>query len=246
MASFGRETVEAALRRLKKSLSIQTDNDLAEYLNVTSSGLSAWKRRGSIDIALIIERVNNISIDWLLYGVGEPTLINKVVDDITKKIYEDDGTTLKGLGKLNALVKENSDNYNDDKNKFRRKKTVVPILYSSLDKSDTYEVHDEIKGMFEPFIYFNEYTVVVYMNNSIKGKIEVDEGDYMVVSTNRERMNNNIVLVSIEERFEFMKFIKDKSGEYLESLDGKSKNPFKYDGLFEIEGVVIAIFKKMI
>lgn len=237
MASFGKQTVEAVLERMKLFLGVHTEGDVAERLGITKQTMSNWKFRGTLDIALIKETVPDISLDWLLEGLGEPAL--KQLEARLIRAHNDAFQPIRS-------VLEKVEEYEVKKNKFKRDKTLIPILYSSLDKSDTYEVHDEIKGMFEPFIYFNEYTIVVYMNNSIKGKIEVDEGDYMVVSTNRERMNNNIVLVSIEERFEFMKFIKDKSGEYLESLDGKSKNPFKYDGLFEIEGVVIAIFKKMI
>jgi len=56
------------IKRLKESQRIKTDSELANKLDITSSTISAWKSRNSIDIILIAEKFPNVSIDWLIKG----------------------------------------------------------------------------------------------------------------------------------------------------------------------------------
>lgn len=56
------------ITRLKSVLKISTDLQLAAYLGINQSTLSSWKSRNSIDYDKIIEKCNNISLDYLVYG----------------------------------------------------------------------------------------------------------------------------------------------------------------------------------
>ena len=53
--------------KLKEHLDIKTDTDLAKYLELHHSTLAGWRNRNSLNIELILEKVNNIDLNWLLY-----------------------------------------------------------------------------------------------------------------------------------------------------------------------------------
>jgi hypothetical protein len=43
---------------------------LAESLNVSQPTISNWKRRGTIDMKLLLEKCENINLNWLFFGEG--------------------------------------------------------------------------------------------------------------------------------------------------------------------------------
>nr|DAX17996.1 MAG TPA: CI repressor [Caudoviricetes sp.] len=57
--------------RLKKALSLSTDNSLAEYLGISKATLSNWKSRNTIDFLLVFSKCEHLNMDWLLMGRGE-------------------------------------------------------------------------------------------------------------------------------------------------------------------------------
>lgn len=59
------------ISRLKKALSLSTDNSLAEYLGVSKATLSNWKSRNTIDFPLMFSKCEHLSMDWVIMGRGE-------------------------------------------------------------------------------------------------------------------------------------------------------------------------------
>ncbi len=65
------QNVKEIIDRLKMALKLETDTELAKYLGVNQSTVSAWKLRKSINWDLIITKCKDINLDWLLTGEGE-------------------------------------------------------------------------------------------------------------------------------------------------------------------------------
>lgn len=62
---------------MKSVVGVSKDVDLADHLGGARSTLSVWKRRGSIPVeeCIRIAREQNVSLDWLILGRGEPELV---------------------------------------------------------------------------------------------------------------------------------------------------------------------------
>jgi len=72
MSSKKELNVQKIIERAKECLGIKTDIELANILNINQSAVSAWKRRGNINLNSIITVCPNVSLDWLIYGEGTP------------------------------------------------------------------------------------------------------------------------------------------------------------------------------
>ena len=59
------------IERLKKASGCSNDAALAKLLGVGGSRISMWKKRGVIDLMLIVQKIERINTDWLLNGAGE-------------------------------------------------------------------------------------------------------------------------------------------------------------------------------
>jgi len=68
MAGFTKKQAKEIIHRLKSMLEIKTDAELANYLGLAETTIATWKRRGTVDIPLIIEKVDELSLDELIYG----------------------------------------------------------------------------------------------------------------------------------------------------------------------------------
>ena len=91
------------LDNLRNILNLRTDKQLAEKLEINLNTLSSWRNRNSVDFPLIIAfcASNNININWLFNGIGEPHLANN--DNIKDKIKE-----------LQDEIKKNNDEIQKD------------------------------------------------------------------------------------------------------------------------------------
>ncbi|MBF0227983.1 MAG: helix-turn-helix domain-containing protein [Desulfamplus sp.] len=79
------------IERAKECLKIKTNTELANRLNLKQNTISAWKKRGNIDLTAVITlcATAGVSIDWLLYGKGECGLVEQVdKNDPKYKIVE--------------------------------------------------------------------------------------------------------------------------------------------------------------
>lgn len=88
--------VEAILERLKEIYGLGSDADLARFLEMTPSGVSTWKRRGTLDLSYIVEKclstptpnLKTVNLHWLIAGEGAAsleTVQSIVVDEITNQ-----------------------------------------------------------------------------------------------------------------------------------------------------------------
>ena len=62
------------LNRLKSALSVGTDTELADLLGIKKATLSNWRNRNSIDFPLVFSVCEQVNIDWLVTGRGNPKL----------------------------------------------------------------------------------------------------------------------------------------------------------------------------
>ena len=62
--------VQGIVERAKIFLELDTNHELANALNIKQNTVSAWKKRGSVNLALIITGCAGVNVNWLLYGTG--------------------------------------------------------------------------------------------------------------------------------------------------------------------------------
>ncbi len=81
--------VRKILDRIIFHFHLRSNNELAEKLGVTPQTISNWRQRNSIDIKLITEKLPEISLDWLFYGIGKPVLKSTLMDRAIEDAKED-------------------------------------------------------------------------------------------------------------------------------------------------------------
>lgn len=73
------------IERLKKVNNIKTNIDLSNFVEVDNTTISQWKKRNKIPkLHDIINKCDNIDLNWLLTGEGNPILKNNQ----SKRLYE--------------------------------------------------------------------------------------------------------------------------------------------------------------
>jgi phage repressor protein C with HTH and peptisase S24 domain len=77
--------------RMKSVVGVSKDVDLADHLGGARSSLSVWKKRGSIplDECMRIATEQNVSLDWLILGRGEPELLSAPRDASRDALFVD-------------------------------------------------------------------------------------------------------------------------------------------------------------
>jgi SOS-response transcriptional repressor LexA len=244
LAKLGKDTVAAALERIKKYLGLHTEGEIAEYLGITKQTMSNWKNRGSLDLGVIRDKLPKLSIDWLLIGVGEPTIVTKLVDDISKKVYDDDGI-LKGFGKLNSIVKEQEEKYTDEKNRLKKmvESPSIPVYYG-VSAGDPANTFNEMRGVYKYDYSANKNNIGLFVNTDSYKEHHILNGDTLIVDEHRLPDNGNIVFARYDGQYELFLYHENKDGNHFEYLsNNKPKDKIPYDGLIEVGGVVIAKIK---
>ena len=64
------QSVNDILDRLKSALSLNSDQDLANALQVSKAAVSNWRKRNSLDYDRVFSICEHINLDWLLTGHG--------------------------------------------------------------------------------------------------------------------------------------------------------------------------------
>lgn len=57
------------LNRLKIELKYDTDAQIADYLGITQSTIASWKLRNSPNWDIILNKIANLDVYFILYGV---------------------------------------------------------------------------------------------------------------------------------------------------------------------------------
>jgi hypothetical protein len=63
--------VNAILERIKEAYHLETDAEVADFLDIKPSTLSMQKNRGRLDLKRIIKRCRDLNKNWLLEGKGK-------------------------------------------------------------------------------------------------------------------------------------------------------------------------------
>lgn len=59
---------KAIIQRLKESLGLKKDEELAQYLGIEKAVLSNWKTRRGIKWELLFSKCKHLPLNWILYG----------------------------------------------------------------------------------------------------------------------------------------------------------------------------------
>lgn len=62
--------VKNILNRVKDAYNMSTDAELAEFLEVSTSTVSAWKKRNSTYFKLLFKKCKDLSMEYMLRGEG--------------------------------------------------------------------------------------------------------------------------------------------------------------------------------
>ncbi|RKE02345.1 LexA family transcriptional regulator [Marinifilum flexuosum] len=60
------------IERLKSAYQLDTDSVLAEFLGVKRNTISSWKSRNTINYDLIFAKCDDLNLNWLITGEGQP------------------------------------------------------------------------------------------------------------------------------------------------------------------------------
>lgn len=66
--------VSDVVDRLRVALNAKTDASLSDMIGVSAATLSHWRKRNTIDMAVVYNVCDNINMDWLLTGRGSMSL----------------------------------------------------------------------------------------------------------------------------------------------------------------------------
>ena len=88
MGKFKKEEVSLMIDRLQQSLNIETDIELSKYLEVKQQTISAWRTRGSIDLALITAKCSTVDINYIMFG-AKTTIQQNAVSDLSNKYHKE-------------------------------------------------------------------------------------------------------------------------------------------------------------
>ena len=69
--------IDELISRLKIYFKVEADKELAQYLGVSATNLSNWKKRNTFDFDVIFTKCEGINLNWLFFGEGDLLRINK-------------------------------------------------------------------------------------------------------------------------------------------------------------------------
>lgn len=64
--------VVGIVKRAKQALNFKNDSELANYLGVSRATVSNWCARNRIDFHLLLRKMSDVDLNWLLVGKGTP------------------------------------------------------------------------------------------------------------------------------------------------------------------------------
>jgi len=237
MPTFDKKVVRAAIERIKEHLNLKTDIQLSEFLGLSSNTLNMWKRRGTLDLQLIYSKVPNISLDWVLNGVGESSIkqtsvLNSAVADIKHTAQRMATDPFRDVMKyVNQPVEEYGSPAEEiltSDEKYR-----IPIIGIKLDGERPIEVFDTITGYFHTESLASEGTVLLELYDDNYKDSGFNKGDMLLIDTKAIVKDNNYIVVLKNKKHQICK-VQNSEGEksYTDLKSGKttiiSKENYKY------------------
>ncbi|MDG5767916.1 helix-turn-helix domain-containing protein [Balneolales bacterium ANBcel1] len=100
------------LDRLKQALNLQTDSQLADYLEVRPTVIANWRRRDRVNTSSILSKCESLNVHWILYGTG----YNRYKSSIGRS-YADPEEIVEKRRSKGISVQDTMDQLEDEKNK---------------------------------------------------------------------------------------------------------------------------------
>ena len=221
--------VKKIVEKLKEYLNIRTDDQLAEYFGVHYSTVSGWKKRNSISVELIMEKVKDIDMNWLLYDHD----IEKTND--YSKVKEKSHTLREG--EVEYLEDEVMGNLLDID------VYDIPAYGSETGLVNFDEYPHSTKKLYLGFNIDVKYLKGVKLTgNSMEGS-GICNGDYVFYRTDDKAYNNRQVLAKLNGAF-IVKTLKKENGSITlisDYAEGSRKLEVMDDDHLEIIGIVVAV-----
>ena len=63
--------IDELISRLKIYFKTETDKELAQYLGVSATNLSNWKKRNTFDFDVVFTKCEGVNFNWLFLGEGD-------------------------------------------------------------------------------------------------------------------------------------------------------------------------------
>ena len=130
--------VTEVLSRLKTAKNFKRDVHLAGFLEISANRLSTWKSRGNIDWWIILDKCNDISLNWLVRGKGpvlfsesDPTFDSMAVADLSPCSAVD---SVRQIEYLERIIKEKERLLNEKERLLSEKERYIKSLEARLQK----------------------------------------------------------------------------------------------------------------
>jgi len=105
------------LNRLKEALSIKSDRNLAQYLNLPCATIANWKARDCIDFKYLFSKLDTINFHWLITGKGDTAVSSSIYSKKLERI----------IFSVETYLQNNNANLNP-----LQKAIIITTLYSDL------------------------------------------------------------------------------------------------------------------
>jgi len=79
--------VNEILERIKEAYHLETDAEVADFLDIKPSTLSMQKNRGRLNLKRIIEKCSDLNKNWLLEGKGKKRALNGANNQPSIPVY---------------------------------------------------------------------------------------------------------------------------------------------------------------
>lgn len=245
MASFDVVLVEAAIERIKKLLNLNSDSALSRYLDVNKQTLSNWKHKGTLDIALIKNKLNSISLDWLLHGIGNPYIKDVEIPEHMKPLIEMGKRMKMGIeGKSHLIgVEEPTEEYKTGIQESKK----IPIYYG-VSAGNPVFTFDDIKEYYKYDYLLNERIIGIRIYSDDYTDNHIYQDNLLLVDTARVPTEGNILFIKNEDGTDLYLYSTKKedgiSTKYIKSLNqNENKKNRKLDKTDEIIGVLSSVVK---
>jgi len=191
------------IKRLKKSLNVDTDTRLSEILNIKPNTISSWKKRNTLDYSKIIDKCNELNIDLNLIFNEKTTnhLIETYTPIVSKDlIYQYTSGQLKDTLETLPTMK-----FPCVTNKESIAFQIDNSTIESNSNKDSFAICEKI-----PLIEVSEDDIVIIVSNKLgffvtKIKRSISDHETSVITVNDDSPFNKNTAISIKDINELWK-----------------------------------------
>lgn len=218
------------IEKLKEHIGVHTDENLSKYLGIHQSTLSGWRKRNTINIELIIEKIDDVDMNWLLYEHDIEKSNNdysKVKPRISK--IKDEGIEYLHDQEIEDIL--NIEVYD------------VPAYGSETGLVNMEEYPHSTKKLYIGMKIAPKFLKGVrVIGNSMEGS-GINNNDYVLYRTDDKAYNNRQVLANLNGAL-IVKTLKKENGGivlYSDYSDQSKPIPVGDDDNLNIIGIVVAV-----